>query len=381
MRIVILGSAHPLRGGGIASFNERLAYALQAQGHQVDIYSFSLQYPNILFPGKSQYTEEPVPPGLSILSKVNSINPLNWIKIGRELKKANYDVLIVRYWMPFFGLCLGTIQRIVLKNKRTKIVCIADNIIPHERRWGDVALTRYFLRAVNGCITMSKSVLEDLKQIAPDMPVRCTPHPLYDNYGEKLKKSDARGLLNIAGDEKIILFFGFIRRYKGLDLLLEAMHDVRVRAMNIKLLLVGEYYDRADYYQSLIDRYELQSQVILHTDFVPNDKVAQYFSASDCVVLPYRSATQSGITQVAYHFSLPMIASNVGGLPEIVKDDIVGFVVEPDPKAIADALVRFYEERREQDFIHHIEEEKKKYSWATFTNEIFRIVNIKNSGG
>src|SRR5690606_15789020 len=152
---------------------------LQEQGHQVDIYSFSLQYPNILFPGKSQYTEEPAPIGLSIFLKVNSINPLNWIKVGREVKKAEYDLLIVRYWMPFFALCLGTIQRIVHKNKKTKIVCIADNIVPHERRWGDINLTRYFLQAVDGCITMSKTVLDDLKQIAPGIPAQCTPHPLY----------------------------------------------------------------------------------------------------------------------------------------------------------------------------------------------------------
>ncbi len=376
MRIVILGSAHPLRGGGIASFNERLAYSLQEQGHQVDIFSFSLQYPSFLFPGKSQYTDEPAPPGLTISTKINSINPLNWIKVGRELKKANYDLLIVRFWMPFFGLSLGTIQRIVRKNKKTKVICIADNIIPHERRRGDAWLTRYFLRAVDGCITMSKTVLEDLKQLASHMPARCTPHPLYDNYGEKLEKSVARSLLNLPQDGKILLFFGFIRRYKGLDILLEALHDPQVSAMGMKLLVVGEYYDRADYYQSIIDKYELQSQVILYTDFVPNAKIAGYFSAADCVVLPYRSATQSGITQVAYHFSLPMIVSNVGGLPEMVKDDVVGYVVEPEAEAIARALVRFYEEGREQEFVHHIEIEKKKYSWKTFTDEILEMVDV-----
>lgn len=380
MRIVILGSAHPLRGGGIASFNERLAYSLQEQGHHVAIYSFSLQYPDFLFPGKSQYTEEPAPPGLNIVTKVNSINPLNWISVGKELKKANYDILIVRYWMPFFGLCLGTIQRIVRKNKKTKVICIADNIVPHERRWGDIALTRYFLGGVDGCITMSKAVLEDLKQLAPDMPTGYTPHPLYDHYGEKLDKAAARSLLNLPQDEKIVLFFGFIRRYKGLDILLEALHDMEVRAMNIKLLVVGEYYDRADYYQSIIAKYKLQSQVILHTDFVPNDQVAAYFSASDCVVLPYRSATQSGITQIAYHFSLPMIASDVGGLPEMVKDGVVGYVVEPEAKAIARGLVRFYRENRAQEFVQHIEKEKKKYGWQAFTDKIFDIVNI-NSGG
>ena len=375
MRIVILGSAHPLRGGGIASFNERLAYALQEQGHQVDIYSFALQYPDFLFPGKSQYTDEPAPPGLNILTKVNSINPLNWIKVGKELQKADYDLLIVRYWMPFFGLCLGTIQRLVRKNRKTKVVCIADNIVPHEKRLGDMMLTRYFLKSVDGCLTMSRSVLDDLKKVAPDMSTSCTPHPLYDNYGEKQDKSTARQQLGLASDDKIILFFGFIRRYKGLDLLLKAMDDERLKRMGVKLMVVGEYYDERRYYESLIGEYQQQEQVLLHTDFVPNDKVGQYFSAVDCVVLPYRSATQSGITQVAYHFSLPMIVSNVGGLPEIVKDGEVGFVVEPTADCIAEALLRFYEGDYKQRFVEQIEEEKKKFSWTTFVNEMFQIVN------
>lgn len=188
MRIVILGSAYPLRGGGIASFNERLADHFQKQGHQVDIYSFSLQYPGFLFPGKSQFSDEPAPRGLHIKTKVNSINPMNWIKVGYELKKAKYDLLIVRFWMPFFGPCLGTIQRIVRKNRYTKIVCIADNIIPHEQRLGDKWLIRYFLDSVDACVTMSRSVLDDLKSLRPNLPAIYTPHPLYDNYGPLIPK-------------------------------------------------------------------------------------------------------------------------------------------------------------------------------------------------
>ncbi|MGE8291041.1 MAG: glycosyltransferase family 4 protein [Sphingobacterium sp.] len=375
MRIVILGSAYPLRGGGIASFNERLATHFQELGHEVDIYSFTLQYPNFLFPGKSQYSDEPAPAGLNIQTKVNSINPLNWFKVGGELRRAKYDLLIVRFWMPFFGPCLGTIQRQVRKNKHTKIVCIADNIIPHEQRFGDKLLIRYFLKSVDACVTMSKSVLADLKTLSPQMPAVYTPHPLYDNYGLHLSKLDARKLLNIDQQDKVILFFGFIRQYKGLDMLLEALADVRVRGLNIKLLLAGEFYGDPAPYLALIKKYHLEESIYMHTDFIPNQEVGRYFSAADCVVLPYRSATQSGITQVAYHFDLPMIVSNVGGLPELVQDGYVGYVVEPNVNSIAEGIVSFYRHDKEAQFRTNIIDEKKKYSWDTFGKELLKLID------
>jgi len=376
MRIVILGSAYPLRGGGIASFNERLATHLQELGHEVDIYSFTLQYPNFLFPGKSQYSDEPAPAGLNIQTKVNSINPLNWFKVGGELRRAKYDLLIVRFWMPFFGPCLGTIQRQVRKNKHTKIVCIADNIIPHEQRFGDKLLIRYFLKSVDACVTMSKSVLADLKMLSPQMPAVYTPHPLYDNYGLHLSKLDARKLLNIDQQDRVILFFGFIRQYKGLDILLEALADARVRDLNIKLLLAGEFYGDPAPYLALIKKHHLEKSIYMHTDFIPNQEVGRYFSAADCVVLPYRSATQSGITQVAYHFDLPMIVSNVGGLPELVQDGSVGYVVEPNVNSIAEGIVSFYRHDKEAQFRTNIIDEKKKYSWDTFGKELLKLIEI-----
>jgi len=375
MRIVILGSAYPLRGGGIASFNERLATHFQELGHEVDIYSFTLQYPNFLFPGKSQYSDEPAPAGLNIQTKVNSINPLNWFKVGRELRRAKYDLLIVRFWMPFFGPCLGTIQRQVRKNKYTKIVCIADNIIPHEQRFGDKSLIRYFLKSVDACVTMSKSVLADLKTLSPQMPAVYTPHPLYDNYGLHLSKLDARKLLNIDQQDRVILFFGFIRQYKGLDILLEALADARVRDLNIKLLLAGEFYGDPAPYLALIKKHHLEKSIYMHTDFIPNQEVGRYFSAADCVVLPYRSATQSGITQVAYHFDLPMIVSNVGGLPELVQDGSVGYVVEPNVNSIAEGIVSFYRHDKEAQFRTNIIDEKKKYSWDTFGKELLKLID------
>ncbi|OJZ13994.1 glycosyltransferase [Sphingobacterium sp. 40-24] len=375
MRIVILGSAYPLRGGGIASFNERLAFHFQEAGHEVDIYSFSLQYPNFLFPGKSQYSDEPAPTGLHIKTTVNSINPFNWIKVGKELKKANYDLLIVRFWMPFFGPCLGTIQRQVRKNKHTKIVCIADNIIPHEQRIGDSLLIRYFLKSVDACLTMSKSVLADLKMLSPKMPAVYTPHPLYDNYGVHQSKKEARRLLKIAEGDKVVLFFGFIRQYKGLDILLEALADPRIRTLGVKLLLAGEFYGDPAPYLNLIKKYKLEEFIFMHTDFISNQEVGRYFSAADCVVLPYRSATQSGITQVAYHFDLPMIVSNVGGLPELVQHEYVGYVVEPDARQIADGIFSFYHYNKEEQFRTNIIDEKKKYSWDTFGNELLKLVD------
>lgn len=375
MRIVILGSAYPLRGGGIASFNERLASHFQQLGHEVDIYSFSLQYPNFLFPGKSQYSDESAPEGLHIKTKVNSINPFNWISVGKELRNAKYDLLIVRFWMPFFGPCLGTIQRQVRKNRHTKIVCIADNIIPHEQRLGDKFLIRYFLKSVDACLTMSKSVLGDLKLLSPKMPAVYTPHPLYDNYGTHQSKKEARRLLNIHQEDKVILFFGFIRQYKGLDILLQALTDARLREMGVKLLLAGEFYDDPALYLDLIKKYKLEEFILMHTDFIPNQEVGRYFSAADCVVLPYRSATQSGITQVAYHFDLPMIVSNVGGLPELVQDSYVGYVVEPKAEEIAERIFSFYHYNKEEQFRTNIIDEKRKFSWETFSDELLKLAH------
>lgn len=374
MKIIIVGSAHPLRGGGIATFNERLATALQDQGHDVCIYSFSLQYPNFLFPGKNQFTDEPAPHNLKIKSVINSINPLNWVKVGNQLKAEQADLIIVRYWLPFMGPSLGTILRIAKQNKRTKVIAITDNIIPHEARIGDKQLTQYFLAPIDGCISMSEEVLKDLKTIAPQKPATFAAHPMYDNYGAALTKTAATQGLQLDPKGKYLLFFGFIRQYKGLDILLDAMADPRIKAANIKLIVAGEYYGDPKPYEEQIARLGIQDQLCMFTDFIPNDDVKIYFSASDCVVQPYRTATQSGISQVAYHFDKPMIVTNVGGLPEIVPNGKVGYVTPVDSQAIADAIIQFYQ----QDpniFKEGIANEKHKYTWDTFivkTMQLFR---------
>src|SRR4051812_23640517 len=234
MKIAILGSAHPLRGG-LAAFNERLALQLQQQGHEVTIFSFSLQYPSFLFPGKTQYTDEPAPAGLKIHTVVNSVNPLNWLKVGGQMNRERYDLVIVKYWLPFMGPAFGTILRQAKRNKHTRVVCIVDNIIPHEKRPGDKQFTNYFIGPVDAFVTMSRDVLKDVKTFT-DKPAQFTPHPIYDSYKEPVSKQEACSKLGLDPSKKYILFFGFIRDYKGLDLLLEAMADERMRQAGIELL-------------------------------------------------------------------------------------------------------------------------------------------------
>ncbi len=374
MKIAYIGAAHPLRGG-LATFNERLASVLKNQGHDVTIYSFSLQYPSFLFPGKTQYTTEPAPAGLKIRSIINSVNPLNWLRVGHMICREKPDLVIIKYWLPFMGPCFGTILRRIKRNGHTRVVCILDNVIPHERRPGDVPFTRYFLKPVDAFVAMSREVLRELQSFT-SKPAAYTPHPVYDNFGEPVPKEEARRYLKLPADKKYILFFGFIRKYKGLDILLEAMHDPRIRAAGIHLVVAGEYYGDQAYYEDIIKQHQLHDRVHLFTDFIPNDAVRYYFSAADLVVLPYRTATQSGITQVAYHFEKPMVVSDVGGLAEGVPDGKVGFVCRPDAGSVADTILRFYEPASLPQFQEHIREEKKKYSWETFVSVMMKTISL-----
>lgn len=375
MNIVIIGSAHPLRGGGISTFNERMAEVLQEQGHRVELYSFSLQYPSFLFPGKSQYTDEPAPTGLKIYSVINSVNPFNWWKVGGELKRKRPDLVIVRFWIPFMGPCFGTILRRVRKNNHTKVVAITDNVIPHEKRPGDIPFTKYFLKSADAFVAMSREVLKDLGQLTTK-PSVFSAHPVYDNYGAPVDIVVARKKLGLQAGEKYILFFGFIRRYKGLDLLLEAMGDERIKKSGIQLIVAGEFYDDKESYLQQVKQYGIEENVKLFTEFIPNDEIRYYFSAADLVVQPYRSATQSGITQVAYHFEKPMVVTNVGGLPEVVPDGKTGFVTHPNPTEIADAILKFYTPGSLPELAKDIAEEKKKYSWDTFLRNLFGVAGI-----
>jgi glycosyltransferase involved in cell wall biosynthesis len=374
MKIAILGTAHPLRGG-LAAFNERLAYQLQQQGHEVTIWSFSLQYPSFLFPGKTQFTDEPAPAGLNIRTEVNSVNPLNWLSVGAQMNREQYDLIVVKYWLPFMGPALGTILRKAKKNGHTRVLCVVDNIIPHEKRPGDKQFTNYFIKAVDAFVTMSRDVLKDVATFTTK-PAFYTPHPIYDSYLEAVSKQDACRKLQLDPAKKYILFFGFIREYKGLDWLLEAMADKRIAAAGIELIAAGEYYNKdvEAANNSIIATHNLQSRVHLTTDFIPNSEVRYYFSAADLVVQPYKHATQSGITQIAFHFEKPMVVTNVGGLAEVVPDGKVGFVAEPNPTAIADAILKFYEPDSIPDLQQHILAEKQKYTWETFTDVMMKAV-------
>ena len=376
-KVIIIGPAYPLRGG-LASFNERLAYAFQEEGHEVTIYTFSLQYPGFLFPGTSQYSSSPAPKGLSIKVVINTVNPFNWIKIGRELNKLKPDLIVVRYWLPFMGPCLGTILRKVKKNKFTRITCIADNIIPHEKRFGDKAFTKYFIKPVDGFIAMSFSVMNNINSIAPQKPAFYVPHPLYDHFGDKVDCKLAREHLQLPADAKIVLFFGFIRHYKGLDILLDAIALLQKdpeTADQYKFLIAGEFYEDRKPYDEQIQRLGIASALIMHTHFIADEEVKYYLSASDLVVQPYRSATQSGVTPLAYHFEIPMLVTNVGGLSAMVPDRKVGLVTKPDAASIAAKIPVFFETGAAH-FIPGIQEEKKKYSWQTMVYALMKLAGF-----
>jgi D-inositol-3-phosphate glycosyltransferase len=372
-KIVIIGSAYPLRGG-LSAYNERLARAYLQRGDDVTLYTFSLQYPSILFPGKTQYSTDPAPADLDIRVKVNSVNPLNWIWIGQEIRDLKPDLVVIKFWIPFMAPCLGTIARIIRKNKHSKIISIIDNIIPHEKRPGDLWLGKFWVKSVDGFVVMSKNVLDNLDTFDKSKPKLFCPHPLYDHFGEILPKKIARQSLSLEGDGKYILFFGFIRDYKGLDLLLNAIADERIQSMNIKLLVAGEFYTNSKPYFDIISQKNIADCVVMTGDFIPDSAVAKYFSACDIVVQPYKNATQSGVTQIAYHFNKPMITTNVGGLAEIVPDGKVGYVIKPDSKEIAEAIIKFYTEEKEADFTENVKIEKEKYSWERMTETIDRLL-------
>ncbi|MBP3466660.1 MAG: glycosyltransferase family 4 protein [Paludibacteraceae bacterium] len=374
MKILIVGPAWPYRGG-IADFDERIAREYIKKGDEVEIFTFTLQYPSFLFPGKTQYSPDPRPEDLDIKRKVNSINPFNWIKVGRELKKKNADLLIIKFWLPLMAPCFGTIARIVKGNGKTKVVSILDNIIPHEHRPGDKILSKYFVSSIDAFIAMSKSVYDDLKSLNDKKPCLLSPHPIYDNFGTAVSREEAIGSLGLDPSAKYMLFFGFIRDYKGLDILLKAIADERIKNSDIKLIVAGEFYNNSETYFELEKELGLESKIIWRTDFIADEQVKNYFCASDIIVQPYKTATQSGVTQIAYHFEKPMLVTNVGGLPEIVPNGKVGYSVEPEAKVIADAINDFYANERYSEFVENIKEEKKKYSWDRMLENVDKAMS------
>lgn len=374
MHIIIVGTAHPYRGG-LAAFNERLADQFRKEGHEVEMYTFTLQYPGFLFPGKTQFTTDPAPAGLKIQRRINSCNPLNWISVGREIKKKRPDVVVFAYWMSFMAPCFGTIAREIRRNKHSQCIGLIHNMIPHEPNMLDKLFPGYFVKAMDGFTTLSQAVIKDIEKFDhKGKPKSWAPHPIYDHYGELIDKSEARKELGLDENGRYVLFFGFIRDYKGLDLLIDAFGDPRLQDTGARLLVAGEFYGDPKPYHDRISSLDINDIVVLHNDYIPDSKVNLYFRACDIVAQPYKTATQSGVTQVAFHFEKPMLVTNVGGLPEIVPDGKIGYVVEPNAQDIADALVRYYVENREEVFTEGVREEKKKYGWDRMTSAVISVI-------
>ncbi len=364
-KIIILGPAYPYRGG-IAAFNERLAREFIAKGHEVEIVTYRVQYPSFLFPGKTQFSPDPAPEGLNISRKLHSMNPLNWIKTGLELRHRKADLIIVAFWLPYMAPSLGTVARL----SRTRVAGLVHNLVPHEHRPGDRLFAKYFCAGADSFITLSESVEQDIHRFAPGKPLTRCPHPVYDNFGESVTKDEACACLGIDPKRKILLSFGLIRDYKGLDWLLEAFASIKDRS-NVALVVAGEFYSDPQKYHSLAESLGIDDEVVWRTDFVPDSQVKYYFCAADLVVQPYKSATQSGITQIAYHFEKPMLVTEVGGLSEIVPDGKAGYTVSPSAEGVARGIERFLAETK--DFTEGLREEKKKYSWNTFADKILSI--------
>ncbi|MEP7267034.1 MAG: glycosyltransferase [Saprospiraceae bacterium] len=360
-RILIIGAAYPYRGG-LAAFNERLAFELIQMGHEVQLITFTVQYPRILFPGKSQFSDDPAP-DLNITRWMHAFNPFNWFLVGRKIKAIKPDIIVCKFWLPAMAPCFGTILR-MSKSNTTSLVSILDNVIPHEHRTGDRLFTKYFLSIIDRFIYMSHQVGEELKLFNQHKPAIFIPHPIYDNYGQRVSREIALTQLKLSDHFRYVLFFGFIREYKGLDLLYHSIHTLGNDLQNIKFIIAGEYYTDARPYESLVQDLNISDRLILRTNFISNNEVKYYFSAADIIVQPYKSATQSGIAQIAIHFSKPAIVTKVGGLHEIVYNGKTGYVVNPDANEIAQALRTFYSIPNFQEMEIEVSGEKEKYNWS-----------------
>ena len=367
-KIVIVGPAHPLRGG-IADFNEAFAKSLIDAGHQVTIVSFKLQYPSILFPGKTQYrVNREKHFSFEIKHLINSINPISWIKTYKYILNLNPDKVFIRFWMPFFGPCLGYIAK-RLKRQGVEVCAIVDNAIPHEKRFGDVKLVRYFINQCSMLFTLSNKVADEINSINPSAKVKTLFHPVYNTFGEKPKKEDALNLLNIQ-DGKYILFFGLIRKYKGLDLAIEAMSHPKIREMKIKLIIAGEFYEDKTKYEQLINELKLEN-ILIFDHFIPKKDVPSYFEVADLIILPYITATQSGITQLAIYYQKPMIVNEVGGLPEVVNHNEDGLVSAPNSSNISKHIIEFFSNEELRKKINNgVKLKANEYSWEKFNKEI-----------
>lgn len=378
MKIILIGPSSPLRGG-IANFNDSL-YAALEYNHDTRITGYSLQYPSLFFPGRSQYDRGAPSAGIRSSELINSINPRSWYKTADEIVKAAPDLIVVHYWMPFFAPALGKIIRLVKKKLDTRVIGLLHNVEPHEKMPAAERLNRYFLESCDGFMVMSSQVMNDLENTGVRRKVRQVPHPVYDIFGEPVSRQFACDYLGLDPGQHHLLFFGIIRSYKGLDLLLKSMASKRISHINLKLLVAGEFYENENGYLDLAEHLGLEKKILFTKSYVPKEEVTYYFSASDLVVLPYLSATQSGITQVAYHFDKPMLVTRVGGLEETVPHGRVGYVCEKDPDEIAAAIADFFDNDRAGEFSGNIKTEKKRFSWEAMVKGIEELADEIKDG-
>ncbi|NJO69951.1 MAG: glycosyltransferase [Bacteroidetes bacterium] len=371
MRIAYLSTFYPFRGG-IAQFNASLYRALE-KNHQVKAFTFTCQYPEILFPGKTQMIEnDETADAIPSQRILNSVNPLSYINTAKSINAFKPDILLMKYWMTFLAPSLGTAARLI--NNRTRVVTVLDNVIPHERKFYDNSLTKYFLNQNDGFVAMSDAVMNDLNSLQANPNCLRMDHPLYNHFGAKTDREKACKELAIDSNKKNLLFFGFIRDYKGLDLLIEAMKHLD---SDYNLIIAGECYGSFDKYQELINNSPFKNSIHVFTDYIPDSKVPVFFSAADVCILPYKSATQSGITSIAYHFEVPVIATDVGGLKESITHESTGLIVpRAESSKIADAIKYFFRNDLTSRMKHDIIQLKEKHSWDRFAEG---IVNFATS--
>ncbi len=362
MRIIIIGPGFPLRGG-IANFNSALAQAFIKQGDSCEIVSFSLQYPKILFPGKTQFEEGNPPKGLSVLPMINSVNPFGWKKVSNYIKKQNPDLVIPVFWLPFTSISVtGIVKK--LKQIDIPIVSLVHNAIPHDKKPGDYFFSKRFFKQCDAFVTLSQAVSDDIRLFVQNPVCKVIPHPVYDIFGNAVSREKALNQLSLSPDFRYLLFFGLVKKYKGLDTLLKALAKPAIKNLKLKLIIAGEFYEDKKAYDELINELNIRDRIIMIDKYIPSENVKYLFSACDIVIQPYKTATQSGVTQVAYHFNKSMIVTDVGGLKEIVPHGKVGYVVEKEnPQQIAEAIYDFITNKKEKQFLENIKQEKLRFSW------------------
>jgi len=358
VRFALIGPFPPYRGG-IAHFSEALRQGLSGRGHEVEAVTFSRQYPGVLFPGTTQYEPGGAADGAERL--LDTIGPRSWWRTARHVIGREPDAVVFQFWMPFLGPSYGVVAR-RLRKAGVPVLAVVHNALPHERRPGDRALAQTFLRACDGLVVMSESVRRDVERLAPGVPVRQVRHPVYEHFGEAVPRAEARAALGLPAEAPVLLFFGFVRRYKGLHVLLDAMPRVLARLPEARLVVAGEFYDDEAPYRRQAEA--LGAAVRFDAEYIPSEAVATYFSAADVVVQPYVSATQSGVAQIAFHFERPVITTDVGGLAETVPDGEAGLVVpSEDSAALADAVVRFFEDAMAEKLVAGVRREREAASW------------------